>query len=113
MKTLVLTFILSLFAVTASAATVVYDSANTLAEVQGYTATLFVNGTAFPLTQTCVASTANVTCTAPLPNITSALTASGPQTFTVQFADPVLGVTATSAPFIRTRPAAPTSGRFQ
>lgn len=98
----------------ASTPAVVFDSLNTVGELQSFVATLFVNGTPFVLAQTCASSSANVTCVAPLPNIASALTPTGQQTFTVQLSDPVLGVTSPmSVPFIRNRPGAPTSGRFQ
>lgn len=99
----------------AQAATVVFDvPAATVVDLNGWTSTLYVNGTAFPLTHTCILTGAIVTCTAPLPNVASALVAGTAQTFEVDLFDPVLNVRSPkSASFIRNRPAAPTSGRFQ
>lgn len=104
--------------VQAQTGTVAYDypASTPPATVQGYAATLFVNGTAFPITDTCVLNTTVtpnvVTCTAPLPNITAALTSSGPQSFTVTLKNVVLE-SSPSAPFVLTAPSAPTGIRIQ
>jgi hypothetical protein len=82
------------------------------ATVQGWTARLYVNGTAFVLNDTCVVVGAQITCTAPLPNITAALTLSGPQTFTASLADSIME-SAVSVPLVLVRPSAPTAPRIQ
>jgi hypothetical protein len=107
---------LVLLATPVQAATVSFDLAPgaTVAEATSWTATLYVNGTAFALTTTCVAAGPVVTCTAPLPAITAALTPAGPQTFEVDLFDPVLNARSLkSAPFLRSRPSAPINGRLQ
>ena len=98
-----------------AASEVVFNPSNgTLQENNSWTSILYVNGTAFPLTHTCTMVDAMAECTAPLPNIQSALTPSGPQTFRVSLYDPILMVeSGKSAPFIRVRPGAPTSGRLK
>lgn len=99
----------------AQAASVVFDAAagTTVAAANGWTSVLYVNGTAFPMAHTCALVGVTVTCTATLPNITSALTPSGAQSFQVSFVDAVLGESVKSVPFLRDRPAAPINGRFQ
>lgn len=118
----ILTFLaaLSLYAtvVQAQAATVIFNYPNTVsaAVVQGYTATLYVNGTPFVLTDVCVLVTTVtpnvVQCTAPLPNVTAALTASGPQNFDVTLADVILEG-AHSVPFVLARPSVTSNLRIQ
>lgn len=89
--------------------TIVIGVPVTLLQVQTYIPTLQVNGMAFPLTHTCVLTpgTPSVfTCTAPLPNITTGLTPSGSQSFTVTLKDVILEGQP-SLPFVLQRPAAP------
>lgn len=110
--------VLALFLVVATparAASVLFDVPGaSVADANGWTSTLYVNGTAFPLVHTCAVAGPLVTCTATLPNIAAALVAGLAQTFEVDLFDPVLSVrSAKSIPFIRNRPAVPTSGRFQ
>jgi hypothetical protein len=103
----------------AQSATVTFDYTvtplPTAAVVQGWTFTLTVNSTKFVLNDTCVLNSAGpivVTCTATLPNITTALTGSGPQSFTGTLADGILESSA-SLPLVLTRPSAPTAPRIQ
>lgn len=114
---LVLVFLLGSVPAFAQAATVAYDypvvaGVPLAATVQAWTPTLYVNGTAFVLTHTCTGTT-TVTCTATLPNITSALTPTGPQTFTVSLKDTVLGESPQSLPLVKVRPVAPLVLRIQ
>lgn len=102
--------------VTAQTATVIFDAATgtTAATANGWTSVLYVNNTAFPMVHTCALVGAVVTCSAPLPNITAALTPIGTQTFEVSFKDVVLNVESSrSGPFVRIRPAAPLNLRIQ
>lgn len=85
----------------------------TAAQANAWTSVLYVNGTAFPMTHTCAINGSAVTCTAPLPNITTALTATGPQNLTVSFKDVVLGEGPQSGPLVRLRPGAPSVPRIQ
>jgi len=98
----------------AQAASVVYDYTLvqggvtvTVAQVQAWKAELLVNGTPFVLAPVCVANGLVATCTAPLPNITAALTPSGNQTFTARLSDTVLGVGPLSLPLVKILPSAP------
>ena len=103
----------------AQSATVTFDtSANTpVATVQNYTATLYVNGTPFPLTDTCVLVTGVtpnvVRCTAQLPDVSSALTTSGNQNFEVTLKDVILEGAKSSPPFVLARPNVTTNLRIQ
>jgi hypothetical protein len=115
---LAICFILSASLVNAQTLTVTYDyglsGAETLTMVQGWVPTLYVNGTPFTASHTCVAQPAPataVTCTFPLPNVSSAITASGNQTFEVSLKDPIVGEGGKSSPFIRVKPHAPTNAR--
>lgn len=119
MKKIALTIIFLLLASLAQAqtATVAYDysaSGATPSLVQGWIPTLFVNGTPFSLTHTCIAGVAPVlvTCTAPLPNISAALTTAGNQNFTVGLADAILGPGPQSLPLVRVKPNAPSAPRI-
>lgn len=109
MKYLTLTTLFMLFlAGRASAQTVMFDAATgtTPATANTWTSVLYVNGTAFPMTHTCATVGTATTCSAPLPNITAALTPVGSQTFTVTFKDPVLGESGQSSPLVLIKPAA-------
>lgn len=99
---------------TAQTATVLFDAATgtTAATANSWTSVLYVNGVAFPMVQTCTGTTL-VTCQAPSPNITAALTPLGTQTFEVTFKDVILGESPRSGPFARIRPAAPSNLRIQ
>jgi len=105
----------------AQAATVIYDFTPTPlpapSVVQGWTASLFVNGVRFALTDTCVTTTVApivVRCTATLPNISAALTPTGPQTFEVAWYDTIPELeSAKSSPFVLVRPSAPATLRIQ
>lgn len=99
----------------AQAATVLFDAAagTTVATANSWTSVLYVNGTAFPMVHTCAIVGAATTCSAPLPNITAALTPLGSQTFEVTFKDAILGESLRSGPFVRVRPAAPSNLRIQ
>lgn len=118
-----ITLLVSLLLLTANrseaqAASVVFDYPNTAspAVVQGYIATLYVNGTAFVLNDTCVLTTVApivVRCTATLPDITSALTASGNQNFEISLKDVILEGAKSAPPFVLTRPSAPQGLRIQ
>lgn len=115
---LVVSFCLFSSLVNAQAAQVIFDYPNTspAATVQGWTATLYVNGTPFVLTDTCVLTTAApivVRCTATFPNVTSALTPSGVQNFEVTLMDVVLESAKSSPPFVLTRPSVVTNLRIQ
>lgn len=98
---------------------VVYDFTSTatltLAIVQSWTPVFYVNGQRMPQTaHTCTQpAPATITCSFPLPDISGALTGSGPQTFEVSAADLVLGEGPRSAPLARLRPAAPGQNRFE
>lgn len=109
--------VLVMFAVSSAqaASTVLFDAApgTSAATANGWTSALYVNGTRFALVHQCSAVAAVVTCSALMPDITAALTPSGPQSFQIAFVDGVLGEGPKSAPFTRDRPAAPISGRFQ
>jgi hypothetical protein len=102
-----------LFASTLQAQTVTYSSSTTiapLATVQAWTPTLYVNNTPFVLTQTCtLGTTPAINCSAPLPNISTALTPTGNQTFAITFKDPILGESSKSVPLVLVSPVAPTS----
>lgn len=119
MKTFVIAFAASLLAsaVHAQTVTVAYDYnlGATAAQVQSWVALLYVNTTPFQLTPTCVTvpSPVLVTCTAPLPNITTGLTASGPQSFSVSLKDVILGEGPKSFPLVLVKPSAPTVPRIQ
>lgn len=114
---LVLTLMLLCPAVALRAQTgpqIAFDAPSGVTPAQGnlWTSVLYVNGTPFPMVHTCVAAGPLTTCTAPLPNISSALTATGPQTFTVSFKDVVLGEGPQSGPLVRLRPSAPSIPRI-
>jgi hypothetical protein len=99
----------------AQVATVLFDAATgtTVATANSWTSVLYVNGTAFPMVHTCAIVGTVTTCSAPLPNITAALTPLGTQTFEMTFKDAILGESLRSAPFVRVRPAAPSNLRIQ
>jgi hypothetical protein len=99
----------------AQVATVAFDAqtGTTAATANSWTSVLYVNGTAFPLVHVCTLVGTTTTCTAPLPNITAALTPVGTQTFTVTFKDSVLGESPSSSPLVKVRPAAPVLLRIQ
>lgn len=126
MRKILLVVMASLFATVASAQTptVSYDyllqASETLPMVQSWTAVLYVNGSAFTAAHTCIAqpppgpppAPANaLTCTFPLPNVASAITATGPQSFEVALRDAIVGEGAKAIPFIRVKPHAPTNSR--
>jgi hypothetical protein len=94
--------------------TVAYDAAVgiTLTEISGWTPVLYVNNTAFVTTHTCTQVGAVITCTFPLMNISTALTASGNQTFELALRDVVTGEGPRSLPLVRKRPNAATGLRF-
>lgn len=122
---LALAFLLFASIAHAQAATVIYDYALTqgpttvtVGQVQAWKAELLVNGTPFVLVgvscvQSGVAPNLNATCSAPLPNITTALTASGGQTFTARLSDAVLGVGGQSLPLVKVLPNAPSLRSIQ
>ena len=98
----------------AQAASVIYDytlvqgaTTVTVAQVQAWKAELLVNGTPFVLAPVCVLNGLFATCTAPLPNISTALTPSGNQTFTARLSDTVLGAGPVSLPLVKVLPNAP------
>lgn len=99
----------------AQAATVLFDAATgtTPATANQWTSVLYVNGTPFPMVHTCTLVGAVTTCTSPLPNVTTALTPVGSQTFNVTFKDIILGESPQSGPLTRIRPAAPFPPRIQ
>ncbi len=118
MKRLFLALVLALLVhvPSAQAASVLFDVPGvTVADANGWTSTLYVNGTAFPLVHTCALVATVVTCTATLPAIASALVPGLAQTFEVDLFDPILNLRSakTLPPFIRNRPTVPTNGRFQ
>lgn len=127
MKKLVFVLLFGLLSSIAQAqtATVIYDYALTqgtttvtVPQVQAWTATLFVNATSFPLpgvtcVQSGVAPNLNATCTAPLPNITAALTPSGNQSFSALLTDSLLGASPQSLPLVKVRPNAPSLRSIQ
>ena len=116
MKTSLLALVFCLaWAAPVRAASVLFDVPGaTVADANGWASTLYVNGTAFPLTHTCVLVNTVVTCTAALPAISTALAPGLVQTFEVDLFDAVLQLrSAKSVPFLRNRPTVPTSGRFQ
>ena len=82
------------------------------ASVTLYTATLYVNGTPFPLNDTCTLAGVTIECVAPLPNIATALTPVGPQQFEVSFKDGILEGPK-SIPLVLLRPSAPGNLRIQ
>lgn len=101
--------------VDAQAASVIYDFPSTtpLATVQAWIPTLYVNNIAFPMTHTCVTVGPLQTCTATLPNIATALTPTGSQTFQITVKDAVLGEGAKSLPLVLARPLVATGLRIQ
>ena len=116
MKQILLAVVLvCLVAVTAAAQTVTYTgpaiATVPTATVQAWKPALLVNTTTFALVQTCTttgtAPNQITTCTAPLPAIGAALTATGNQTFSVSWTDPVLGAGPQSSPLVLVRPFAP------
>lgn len=120
MKKLFLTLIILLFAATVQAqtATVTYDYSAAGAVpsvVQGYGATLYVNGVAFTMNDTCVATPAPalITCTANLPNISTALVPVGPNQFQVSMKDGILEGPKSVIPLVLTAPLAPSTPRIQ
>lgn len=114
MKTAMLLSLFLLAAVPARAASVLFDVTGTVADANGWTSTLYVNGTAFPLVHTCALVATVVTCTATLPNISTALVAGSAQTFEIDLFDAVLNIRSPkSVPFIRNRPTVPINGRLQ
>ena len=102
--------------VSAQTVTVLFDAqtGTTPATANTWTSVLYVNGTPFPMTHTCVAVGTVTTCSAPLPAIAPALTSNGSQSFTVTFKDAVLGeTTQSSPPLVRIRPSAAINLRIQ
>lgn len=99
----------------AQAATVAFDASagTTVATANGWTSVLYVNGTAFAMIHTCALVGTLVTCSAPLPNVATALTPSGNQTFEVTFKDVVLGESPRSVPLVLVRPNAPLNPRIR
>lgn len=99
----------------AQSATVVIDApaGTTLAEATPWTWTLFVNNTPFALTTTCGVVGPLITCQAPLPNISAALTPTGSQTFEAGYRSPIFGDSNRSVPFVPTRRGAPSTPRIQ
>ncbi len=92
-----------------------YDApgGTTIAQNQSWTPVLIVNGQPFVGAKpSCVGTTA-IVCTFPLPDISSALTASGPQTFRIVLRDPVLGDGPAGAPLSLIRPGAGVNLRFR
>lgn len=85
-----------------------------LSVVQAWTPVLYVNGIRFPRpSHACTQSApTTVTCSFVLPDISMALTPTGPQTFEVSAVDLVLGEGPKSAPLERIRPGAPSPPRF-
>jgi hypothetical protein len=104
-----------LLAAQAQAATVIYEVPSTtpLATVQAWVPTLYVNNVAFAMTHTCTTAGPIHTCSATLPVITAALTATGSQTFQVTLKDPVFGEGTRSSPLVLVRPAVPSALRIQ
>lgn len=84
------------------------------AVVTGYVAQLYVNGVAFVLTDTCVAvaAPAVITCTATLPNISSALAVTGPNQFQVSLKDGILEGPKSVVPLVLVTPSAPSTPRI-
>lgn len=115
MKTAIFLSLFLISALPARAASVLFDvTAGTVADANGWQSTLYVNGTAFPLVHTCALVATVVTCTATLPNISTALVAGSAQTFELDLFDAVLNIrSAKSTPFLRNRPVVPTNGRLQ
>lgn len=120
MKKILIVLVFCLLPCYAQAQSVIYTypvTSATLVQVNGYIPTLYVNGASFPLTHTCVLTTTvtpNVfTCTAPLPNITSALTPTGPQNFEVTLKDAILEGPKSNPPFVLTRPSVVSTLRIQ
>jgi len=83
-----------------------YDApaGTTIADNQAWTPVLMVNGTPIVGTVPTCTGTSAIVCTFPLPDISKAVTASGPQTFRIVLRDPVLGDGPAGAPLSRTRP---------
>jgi hypothetical protein len=122
-KSIAMTLLILMYAslAKAQAAQVIYDfniaPLPPASQVQAWTASLFVNGTRFPLADTCVLTTVApivIRCTATLPNISAALTPSGTQTFEVAWYDTIPEMeSAKSSPLVLVRPSAPSTLRIQ
>lgn len=116
---LTITFVLLASVARGQAATVIFDYNTTVptATVQGWTATFYVNNIPFVLTDVCVLVTTvtpNVNrCTATLPDITTALTPTGIQNFTVSLKDSILEGPVSTPPLALQRPSAITNLRIQ
>lgn len=110
-----LVFVCSSVPAYAQAATVLFDasSGTTPATANQWTSVLYVNGTPFAMVHTCSLVGTVTTCSSALPNITTALTPVGTQTFTVTFKDVILGESPQSGPLTRIRPSAPSPPRIQ
>ncbi len=101
---------------------VIGDKPITLAQVNGYTATLYVNETPFILVHNCILNTTtNVyNCVAPLPNISIALaplgkiaTVNGIQNFEITFKDAIFEGPKSTPPLQLNRPVSILNLRIQ
>ncbi len=91
--------------------TVRYDAAagQTAAQNAAWTPILYVNNQPFVGTSP-MCTSAPVVCSFPLPNIASALTPIGPQSFQIALRDPILGEgLKNTVPLVLTRPGTPTN----
>jgi len=114
---LVLVFLSVAVPVRAQAATVVFDypvAGSLPTTVQGWTATLYVNNVPFVVNDICTPQPAPtiVTCTATLPDVSSALAVTGPNQFIMRLKDGILEGP-NSVPLVLSRPSATSAPRIQ